>query len=80
MQEKHNNNKVKRIVDIGMTMCLLFLMAYQVTGEVFHEWIGMGMTALVIVHQILNRRWYSAVFKWCYNDGNRISMKSCRIL
>lgn len=67
MQKKHNNNMIRRIVDISMTVCLLFLMAYQVTGEVLHEWIGMGMTVLVIVHQILNRRWYSAVFKGKYN-------------
>jgi len=42
-------------------------MAYQVTGEVLHEWIGMGMTALVIIHQILNRKWYGAIFKGKYN-------------
>ena len=67
MQKKHNNNMIRRIVDISMTVCLLFLMAYQVTGEVLHEWIGMCMTVLFIVHQILNRRWYSAVFKGKYN-------------
>ena len=50
-----------------MTILLLCLMAYQVTGEVLHEWIGIGMTVLVIVHQILNRRWYGAVFKGKYN-------------
>ena len=50
-----------------MTVSLLFLMAYQVTGEVLHEWIGIAMTVLVIVHQILNRKWYSAVFKGKYN-------------
>ena len=58
---------LKRIVDACMTFLLLFLMAYQVAGEALHEWIGMGMTALVIVHQILNRRWYAAVFKGKYN-------------
>jgi hypothetical protein len=42
-------------------------MAYQVTGEVLHEWIGIGMVVLVICHQILNRRWYKAVFKGKYN-------------
>jgi uncharacterized membrane protein YbaN (DUF454 family) len=49
-----------------MTILLLFLMAYQVTGEVLHEWIGIGMTVLVIVHQILNRKWYGALFKGRY--------------
>ncbi len=42
-------------------------MAYQVTGDFLHEWIGMGMTVLVIVHQILNIRWYGAFFKGKYN-------------
>ena len=49
MQGKHDT-MIKRIVDVCMTVLLLCLMAYQVTGEVLHEWIGMGMTALVIVH------------------------------
>jgi cytochrome b len=57
----------RRIIDAGMTASLLFLMAYQVTGEALHEWIGIAMTALVIVHQILNRKWYSSVFKGKYN-------------
>ena len=62
-----------RIVDIGMTVLLLCLMAYQVTGEMLHEWIGIAMTALVIVHQILNRKWYSAVFKGKNNPYRTIS-------
>ena len=57
---------MKRIIDVCMTILLLFRMAYQVTGEVLHEWIGIGMTGLVIVHQILNRKWYGALFKGRY--------------
>lgn len=67
MHEKQNTMMVKRLVDLCMTLLLLFLMAYQVTGEQAHEWIGMGMTALVILHQILNRTWYGAFFKGKYN-------------
>ncbi len=61
--QANNTKKIKRIVDVGMTILLLCLMAYQVTGEIAHEWIGIGMTVLVIVHQILNRKWYAAIFK-----------------
>ena len=61
MQRKYNT-MIKRIVDVCMTVLLLCLMAYQVTGEVLHEWIGIGMTVLVVIHQILNRKWYGAVF------------------
>ena len=67
MSRTKTNNMIKRIVDTAMTVLLLFLMAYQVTGEVLHEWIGMGMTVLVIGHQILNRKWYGTLFKGKYN-------------
>ena len=56
-----------------MTVLLLFLMAYQVTGEVLHEWIGIGMTVLVIIHQTLNRKWYGAVFRGKYNPYRKIT-------
>ena len=52
------NRMSRRIVDTAMTVLLLFLMAYQVTGEAAHEWLGMAMTVLVIVHQI-----------WCMCSG-----------
>ena len=63
---KTRQGNLRRIIDIGMTVLLLLQMAYQVMGEAAHEWLGMGMTALVIVHQILNRRWYGAMFKGKY--------------
>lgn len=61
------NNVIKKIVDVCMTVLLLCLMAYQVTGETLHEWFGIGMTVLLIVHHILNRKWYAALFKGKYN-------------
>ncbi len=60
-------NVLKRIVDVVLTVLLLCLMAYQVTGEALHEWLGIGMTALVIVHQILNAKWYGALLKGKYH-------------
>ena len=45
MQGKHNT-MIKRIVDVCMTVLLLCLMAYQVTGEVLHEWISRLLSML----------------------------------
>ena len=42
-------------------------MEYQVTGETLHEWFGIGMTVLLIIHHVLNIRWYGALFKGRYN-------------
>ena len=52
---------VRWCVDLCMTLVLLCLMAYQVTGEVLHEWLGIGMTLLLILHHILNYKWYAAL-------------------
>lgn len=50
-----------------MTVLLLCLMAYQVTGELLHEWIGIGMTVILVIHHILNHKWYAVLFKGMYN-------------
>ena len=49
----------RRIVDVCMVVLLLCLMSYQVTGEEKHEWTGITMTMTVVLHQILNCRWYA---------------------
>ena len=67
MSVSKKSNTARRIIDAAMTVVLLFLMAYQVMGEMAHEWTGISMTILVIVHQILNRKWYGTLFKGKYN-------------
>lgn len=56
----------KIAVDMVMTVLLLFLMARQLTGDSVHEWLGAGMLILWIAHHILNRSWYSHLFKGKY--------------
>ena len=56
-------NRLRRVVDVCLLVLLLCLMSYQVTGEEKHEWTGVTMTLTVIVHQLLNRRWYAALFR-----------------
>ncbi len=53
--------KIKIAVDAAMSVSMLFLMAYGLVGEAAHEWIGMGMFVLFVVHHVLNRRWIRAV-------------------
>lgn len=57
---------LKRVVDLLMTVLLLLLMALQVTGETAHEWLGIGMFVLFLIHQWLNRGWYRALFRGRY--------------
>ena len=44
--------KVKTSIDTAMTLALLLLMAYGLVGEAAHEWIGMGIFALSVVHHV----------------------------
>ena len=58
--------KIRIAVDVLMTFLLLFLMGYQFWGEKAHEWVGASMFILFILHHILNRGWYKALFKGKY--------------
>ena len=78
MQTK-KNSAIKRAVDVVLTALLLSLMAYQMTGEVLHEWLGIGITVLLIVHHILNRKWYGAIIKGRYTPF-RIAVPSVNTL
>ncbi len=60
------NKILKIVVDIGMTVMLLLLMTYELIGEAVHEWLGIGMFGLFIIHHILNRKWSRCIFKGKY--------------
>lgn len=50
--------RMRRIIDLLMTLTLFFLMGYQLWGEAAHEWVGTVMGVLFLLHQWYNRRWY----------------------
>lgn len=58
--------KVKIATDIAMTFLLILLMAYELVGQAAHEWIGIGMFCLLVLHHILNSKWSRAVRKGKY--------------
>ena len=57
---------VKIAVDIAMTITLLLLMTYELIGQAAHEWIGIGMFVLFVLHHILNGRWSKNLLKGKY--------------
>ena len=54
--------KIKVIIDFFMIILLFLLMAFQITGQEFHEWFGAGMLVLFLAHNILNFKWYGSLF------------------
>lgn len=49
---------LKIVLDVLMTLALLFLMGYQFWGEAPHEWVGAGMFVLFLIHHLLNGSWH----------------------
>ncbi len=58
--------KERLILDIIMSILLVFQMLYLLIGEAYHEWAGILLILLFLVHNILNRKWYKAIPKGKY--------------
>lgn len=58
--------KIRMATDLAMTMLLPILMAYSLVGEEVHEWLGIVMFLLFIVHHALNWGWYKNLVKGPY--------------
>lgn len=48
---------IKVGVDLLMTVLLFLLMAFMLTEQEIHEWLGAGSLVLFIAHHVLNRKW-----------------------
>ena len=51
------------ITDLALTTILLLLMGYSLIGEVVHEWLGLAMLALIVLHHIWSCTWYKGLCK-----------------
>lgn len=62
-----------------MTLCLMLLMSYSLIGEQAHEWIGIGMFVLFVLHHWLNRRCRTCAHRKPGTDHNAtVSDRSSR--
>jgi len=60
-------NHTRHVIDMLMILVLPLLMTYELIGRRTHEWLGVTMLTMVIVHQILNRAWYKVIFRGKYS-------------
>lgn len=58
--------KVQVAVDLFMTALLSILMSYELVGQATHEWAGVAMFLLFILHHALNWKWHKSLFKGRY--------------
>lgn len=57
---------IKTGIDTAMIILLPLLMAYSLIGETAHEWLGLFMFLLFILHHIMNPAWLRMLFKGRY--------------
>ena len=59
--------KIQIAVDFGMTALLPVLMCYALVGEALHEWAGIAMFVLFLLHHGMNWSWHKNLFRSSYN-------------
>lgn len=52
---------LKLVIDVVMTVLLILAMSFRLTGSMPHEVIGISLFVLIVIHNILNRRWYKSI-------------------
>lgn len=57
---------IKISTDVAMTVLFLLIMGYHLFGEETHEWLGISVFVLFLLHNGLNWRWYKNLFKGKY--------------
>lgn len=58
--------KIKICVDAVMYLLFLLLMGQYLLQDAPHEWLGLAAGIFFILHNILNYKWYKALFKGKY--------------
>ena len=56
-----------------MPIMMITLMAYQLIGKAYHEYAGTVLFIIFIIHNILNIKWYSNLFKGSYTPYRILS-------
>lgn len=51
------------ITDLALAVILLLLMGYSLIGEAVHEWLGIAMMVLAVLHHVWNHAWYKSLSK-----------------
>lgn len=62
----------RKALDILMAVLMIFLMSYQMTGNLFHEAAGAVLLILFVIHNIINRKWYRNIPKGKYTGFRRM--------
>ena len=70
----------KIIIDVCMSIFFIIGMGYQLTGNKWHEIIGMLLFGFFIIHSFLNGFWYKNYSKIYKGTKKSLYHKTCFII
>lgn len=65
---------LKRSIDAVMYILFLLLMGEYVLRGAVHEWMGISLGILFIVHNLLNYKWYKTLLKGKFNAVRTVQL------
>lgn len=65
--QKQRKMRFRILLDVAMTLLMVTVLACRITGILFHEWAGVVLFILFLIHHILNRRWFTQLLRGAYS-------------
>jgi len=56
-----NKTVLNLLLDTGLLLTLFLMYEVKATGEAIHEWLGVGIALVMIVHILLHWQWVLTV-------------------
>lgn len=71
--DKYNATvSAKKVIDIVLGLLFIVLLGYSFTGAHLHEIAGIIFIVIIIIHNIINIKWYMAIKKGVYSRKRKI--------
>jgi len=68
---KANRQKNNWMIDLFMFLGFLAMFFLDITGLIFHQWVGMGIGLMVLLHLIFHWEWVKAVTQRFFDCSSR---------
>jgi hypothetical protein len=69
MSNSHTRNRTSAIIDSVMFGVFIVTTAPQFTGISLHEWLGLGLAGITVVHLVRNWAWIIAIVNKLLSPG-----------
>ena len=73
MKKYNAAGRTKKVIDIVMGLLFIVLLGHSFTGGPFHEAAGIVFAVMIVIHNIINIKWYKAIGKGTYNRKRKIA-------